>query len=467
MRPLSRSLRAAALTLAAAFVLAPSAHAVRPHGKLRTTGPVKVVKPFKGKAAARPLASAAAAFGHGGFAGVGDTTCCHNPSELGGAVGDTQFVQVDANQVTVFDRYGAQLKQQPISAFGGANASEPRVLFDRFLHRWFIVTIDTAQPQGISVYTSKTSSATGAYYAVGYSLPGAGGLSRNLRMGMDTEGLFLVWDQFTEGAAYARTGAIALSKAYLTNGKFQSVGFYDALPPLTPPVVMDANRPGSYFIAAHPDGDKLRVYQATSMHRGGPLGFKFDVAVPAYSNAFIATQSSPMGILVGDVNFKGSSYQVGDLVMNTHTISRGGRPTARWYAINVETEALARAGRLFESATSDDFAPTLAAAGDSVFFTWTSTDTHNATLAKRHDPRMRYAAYKAGDATTNKFGYAAVTGDEYVPAEGTDAPWGRGQVTVAPKGFNACADDTYAFAIGQFAANSTRWQGYVKKFGTC
>lgn len=466
----TRLLQVAAISLLAALLLAAPAGAVKPRAKLKALGPVKVVKPFKGKAAkARPLASAAALYPRGGFPGALEPFCCHVPSLMGGAVGETEVVQTDAANVTVFSRTGPQRKQSNLDQFCGAESTEPRVLYDRFLKRWFFAFIADTDPQSLCILTSKTASAAGAYHVVAFQLPGAGGRSRGLRLGMDTDGLFVVFDQYSSGNAYVRSGAIAFSKAYLVRGLFPNVGFYDALPPLTPPVVVDARRPSSYFLAAGPTTTKLTVYRATAMHRGGSLSLAGEIPVPAYTGAIFATQPGTDEVLLtGNANFKTPSYQTEGLLMNAHTINRNGRPTVRWYGINIDELTIARQGRLFESGTSDDFGASVAASGDSVFFSWTSTDSRNATALDQHGPRMRFAAYKVGDASTNKVGVSAATGPVYTGAGGTESAWSPGQVSLAPQGATSkCNSGTYAFAVGPIAEDATHWRGFVKKFSTC
>ena len=108
----------------------------------------------------------------------------YSPSDVNGAIGPNQYVQVANAAVAVFDRSGALLLgPEPISTlwngFGGlcetTNGGDPIVLYDRAADRWLISQLADSGANGTSVpylncvAVSTSGDPTGAYYR--YAFP--------------------------------------------------------------------------------------------------------------------------------------------------------------------------------------------------------------------------------------------------------------------------------------------------------
>lgn len=476
--PLRRLAVAVAVVLGALLLAGPGVAlgttSIKPKRELVPRS-VEVARPF-GSVKQGATARASTLHFHGGFPGATATSPI-NPPDVGGAVSSGQFVQTDAQSVTVLTRDGVEKARVPLNDWCGGFTSSARVLYDRRLQRWFMTFLTSGEDQVLCIWASRGYSATGEWNVYGFPLPTpTDGFGAGQRLGMDGDAIFVAYDQYDEFGDYARSAVLPISKSDLLSADNFSIPFYDAVPPLVPPVMTDNAHPSSFFIYAPTSGTKLKLYAGTALHRGGPLTPMDDVTVPAYTAPPAAGLPDSGARLETESAFTGPSYQVGSQLVNAHTINRNGHPTNRWYMIDVNSSTLLRSGRLFESSTSDDFSPSIAASkGDgcqcepigSVFFTWTSTDERNATVSKRHNPRMRAAAWVTEDTTTNRSGSAVITGDEYAPAPEELNGWGRSQVTLNPRGFGSCPASTQAFAIGPRAVDKEHFGAYIKRIGTC
>lgn len=420
----------------------------------------------------------------GSFEGLNPGACCARPPDTHGAVGLNHFVEVtNTAGVGVFSKSGTKLKQTSLNSFFGYTAKtifDPRVLYDSRWNRWVIVATafqESSTAQKVFVAVSSTSDPTGGFYRYQFDPPEpAGDFFDFPQLGMDQDAVIITANIFS-GNTYVRSRLIGLPKSAIYNGKGFSEPYFNLGTPGTvaPPNVLDKNA-NAYLVAAT-DSTHLRLFRATGLGRSNAsVVTQADVVVPSYSVPPDARQPGTTNRLdTLDARFQNNSTQVGNALLNVHTVNDSGFPTPRWYQINTSANNISTSGAFFEAADSDDFNPHIVGStvggGSSnpigrMFFTWSSTD---AVGTGQHQARVKGSGRLATD-STNLIGGTTFTEAStfYNPSTDGVERWGDySAVSIDPVGTSTCPVGQRAYLVNERHISSTVWGSRVGKLGYC
>ena len=132
-------------------------------------------------------------------------------------------------------------------------------------------------------------------------------------------------------------------------------------------------------------------------------------------------------------------------------------------------------GFFFESATSEDFNPSIAvnAAGEAIVV-WNSTDVWNSTPSLRHNARIRFSGRRATDGLgVIPAGESLVTSSSAlignpVPSGGATQRWGDySAVSLDSKGTATCAINRRAAVFNEKVIDSGTWGSQYALVGFC
>ena len=160
------------------------------------------------------------------------------PPDQALAANNNQVLEIVNNVLRAFDNNGNPLIPVVSTAaalgLGGLHLSDPILLFDPSVGRWFFVQLIWSSPSatcgsssfcGFVIAVSKTSNALGAYFVYRYQTPS------NLlscptfncfpdypKVGYDANGLYITADMFSNAGPFVGVTTYALAKTALVNG---------------------------------------------------------------------------------------------------------------------------------------------------------------------------------------------------------------------------------------------------------
>jgi hypothetical protein len=463
--------------------------------------PQETYNPIIGRQTARPavgpesiLAPPAAQLS---FTGEDIATCCLRPPDTHGAVGLNQFVEVTNGEgVTVFSKGGAKLKQTSFASFFGYTTTsifDPRVVYDKVWNRWIIhaesFNID-ATTQNVFIAASTSSDPSGSYCLYKFDVPEVAGSNDFYdypQLGMDQDAAIItanIFDSPASGSPYLRSRMFAPPKAALYNCRGFSVPYFNlgAVGTVAPPIVEDGN--SNAYLLNWFNSTTLKLFRATNLGRSGAsVVLQANITIPAVSAGPPMRQpgSGTLGPPTG--RFQNASTQIGDGLLNIHTVATGSFPIPKWYQVDTEgaganTIPAGRSGFFFESGTSDDSNPSIvgSAVGGTasnpigrMFVTWTSTDALNSTVSLRHLARVKGSGRLATDATTitggATFGTASVA---YNPTTDNPERWGDySAVSIDPVAAGACGVGQRAWIVNEQNTTASLWGSRFGRLGFC
>ncbi|WP_067284991.1 hypothetical protein [Streptomyces jeddahensis] len=424
-----------------------------------------------------------------GFEGLNAGSCCARPPDTHGAVGVNHFVEITNHRgVGVFRKSdGALVKNTTLNSFFGYTARtifDPRIVYDRRWDRWVVFAVafqESSTVQNVFLGVSRTSDPTGAYYLYRFDVPEpAGDFFDYPQLGMDQDALIVTANIFS-GTTYVRSRAFGIPKAAAYNGRSFGRPYFDLGTPGTvaPPIVEDDNAHAFLVSASAGDPTRLRLFRATGLGRSAPaIVLQAFVPVSAFAVPPDARQPGTTDRLdTLNARFQNVSTQIGSHLLNVHTINAGNRPTAKWYQIDTATNTVpaGRSGYVLESATSDDFNPSVAGSavgGTSanpigrMFFTWTSTSVASGAA---HHATMKGSGRLATD-TANVTGGTtfARASTAYNPSSDTVERWGDySAVSIDPVGTSTCPVGQRAWIVNERHVNATVWGSRFGRLGFC
>jgi hypothetical protein len=277
----------------------------------------------------------------------------------------------------------------------------------------------------------------------------------------------------------------APSKASLYNCRGFSAPYINlgAVGTVAPPIVED-NNANAYLISFF-NSTTVKLFRATNLGRSNASAvLQANVAIPAVSPGPAMRQPGTAGTLGPPTGrFQNASTQIGDGLLNIHTVATGSFPTPKWYQFDTEgaganTLPAGRTGFVEESTSSDDSNPAIAGsavgapAGNPIgrmFVTWNATDVTNSTLSLRHQVRVKGSGRLATDAATIvgglNFGQAPVA---YNPTADNPERWGDySAVSIDPSAAGACDVGQRAYVVNEQQTSATLWGSRFGRLGFC
>ncbi|MFD5795386.1 hypothetical protein ACFWIO_17950 [Streptomyces diastatochromogenes] len=421
----------------------------------------------------------------GSFEGLSQP-CCLRPPDTTGAVGKGQYVEtVNGAGFGVFSKSdGSLLKNVSFASFFGYSAQsifDPRVLYDKKWNRWVISAEafpESSTVQKVFYAVSTTSDATKDFFLYTFDPPeNPGDFYDFPQLGLDQDALIVTANIFDSSLNYVRTRAFGIAKADVYNGGNFGFTYFDLGTPGTvaPPVVED-NNSSDFLVAAASADNKLSLFKATGLGRSNDSIVQLpDVSVPAYTVPPAARQPGTASLLdSSDSRFSQNSTQIGNQLLNIHTIAESGLPTPRYYQINTDTSAVTTSGIVVESGNSDDFNASVAGSPvggtatnniGRMFFTWSSTQVNSPTHQVRVKSGGRLASGPADVVGGNTHSTASTF---YDPTGDPVERWGDySAVTINPSATNTCAVGNRAYVVNERQISTTSWGSRIGKLGFC
>ncbi|MEU4033414.1 hypothetical protein [Streptomyces collinus] len=422
----------------------------------------------------------------GSFEGLSQP-CCLRPPDTTGAVGKSQYVEtVNGAGFGVYSKSdGSLLKNVSFASFFGYSAQtifDPRVLYDKRWNRWVISAEafqESSTVQKVFYAVSTGSDATGSFYIYTFDPPeNPGDFYDFPQLGLDQDAVIVTANIFNSSDVYVRSRAFGMPKADLYNGVATNFPYFSLGTPGTvaPPVVED-NNASDFLVAAAPADSKLSLFKATGLGRSSAAIVQLpDVPVAAYTVPPNGRQPGTASLLdSSDSRFAQNSTQIGNQLLNIHTIDNGGLPTPTWRQINTDLSSVTAGGVVVESGTSDDFNASVAGSPvggtasnpiGRMFFTWTSTDV---TTGSAHQVRVKSGGRLATDPPNVTGGNTHSTASTfYDPTSDAVERWGDySAVTINPSSTSTCAVGNRAYVVNERQISTTSWGSRIGKLGFC
>lgn len=424
------------------------------------------------------------------FEGINQTNAGGGyPPDTHGAVSESYFVEIVNFRVVVYNKAGTLLRSTALNAFFGSTefVFDPRIVYDQTWKRFVISASigkkDSTKPRFL-LAISRTSDPLGAWwtYSAGISGSFSGGSYVNgdwvdyPGLGMDQDAVLLTANIFTFGNAYKTTVMIPIAKARLYNGLGWSAPVFGALAPtLQPPIVTEYDQNNkAYFVAAN--NNALRLYRGENLSNPNQATLVLQSNIPA---AFaVPPDARQLGAAKRldtlDGRFVNSSTQYGDSLWNVHTVNLGGYPTPKFYQIDTEgagVNTFKQSGYFYDRSTSEDFNASIAANRfNEVFVTWNSTDVANATVAERHNVRIRMSGRQPADpAGVIPRGTSLWQSSSALTGNGVDLQrWGDySAVSLDPSTTATCSRNRRAWVVNEKINSASVWGSRVARIGFC
>ncbi|KYK27468.1 hypothetical protein AYK20_02640 [Thermoplasmatales archaeon SG8-52-1] len=267
----------------------------------------------------------------------GDATSWSYPPDSCGAAGPNHFVEVVNRNFAVYNKStGEELINILLGAFLPESNGDPRVLYDQYSDRWFIIVCDFNTKLFLAV--SKSSDPTGSWFKCSFVVSEGSDQGKwpdYPTLGVDEDGIYT--------AAYMIGGSsgmsiFALEKAPLID-EDPSLGDIYAFRELTwegaiQPVHTFGTTEGEYFVSRG-SSTTLRVRVLTGLLSTPVLTELGFVNIPSHSEPPDAPAlGSTVPLDTVGHRLMNAVYRDG-YIWTAHCIDVGGRAASRWYKINV------------------------------------------------------------------------------------------------------------------------------------
>ncbi|MFJ9827213.1 hypothetical protein ACIRSU_23050 [Streptomyces sp. NPDC101160] len=411
------------------------------------------------------------------------------PPDTHGAVGKVNFVEVTNGEgVSVFTKTTGTLQKQTSFAsffnYTDQTIFDPRVAYDKTWNRWVVTAEAFPEAGGAQYYfvaVSKTSDPKGSYVITQINVSGLGGFFDYPQLGLDQDAVLTTANIFSDEDAYLGSVAFGIGKAQLYNGlDFDAPAFDLGTPGTVAPPIVEDNNTNSFFVAASPaDNTHLKLFKGSNLGRSAAtIVTAPDVTVSAFSAPAPASQPGTDQTLDAlDARFQNNSTQIGNQLLNVHSTGSV-QSTPTWYQINTGTSALTAGGIFYETATSDDFNPSIV--GSTVngtnanpigqfFVTWSATDIGGMNTTP-HQVRVKGSGRLATDPVSfaggSTFGPTAST--FYNPDADPVGRWGDySAVAIDPSPATNCPVGNRAYLVNERQNSQTQWSSRWGRLGFC
>ena len=325
--------------------------------------------------------------------GLNDTAI---PPDSNGAVGPNHFVELINGRFAVYGKTnGGLLKsmtdlsfwnQAGITFRAGWDITDPRIVYDPTVQRWFAAQVDFDPSSVINTNrfllgVSANTDPTGAWKAVAIpSDPGGNNFGDFPTFGLDAQGVYLSAVMFdASGNAIGSTllsvpkAGLLLNPPVITNRTWFGIlnlatrGYV-----LQPAVCVDGSPAGNVLAAGSLGYDNVTgpvtnttLISSTIQNAAGPgsatLASATTTTVPGYTVPFNPFQPDGSDNLDdGDSRFSASVYRVGGVLFAVHGTEVNNVAAIRWYRINATNHAVLESGTITNS-TLELFYPSIAA----------------------------------------------------------------------------------------------------------
>jgi hypothetical protein len=328
--------------------------------------------------------------------GLNDTEV---PPDTEGAVGPSHFVELINGRFAAYRKSNGSLAtsmtdsnfwvQAGITFPTNRAITDPRILYDPSVQRWFAAEIDfdvsgVANTNHFLLAVSATSDPTGAWKAVSIaSDPGGNNSADFPTLGLDAAGVYLSADLFDVNGNPVGSTLLSLPKAGLllttpviTNRTWFGVLSYASRGNILQPAVAVDGSSGGNVLSTGGLGYDLNTGKPVTdttlkgcnvQNAAGPgsatLSSSTTPSVPGYTAPFPPYQPDDTQTLdPGDCRFSASIYRVGGVLFAAHSTVVSGFDAIRWYRINATNYAVLESGTISASASMMDlYYPSIAA----------------------------------------------------------------------------------------------------------
>lgn len=314
------------------------------------------------------------------------------PPDANGAVGPNHFVEFINGRFTVYSKANGirALSKDDVSFWSvagvslpaGYDVTDPRVVYDPSVQRWFAAQIDY-DPTGAKntnrflVAVSATSDPTGAWNGVAFlSDPNGVNFADFPTLGLDANGVYLSGDYFDAAQNAVRPVLVSIPKADLLAAtpttsrlKFFTGLSYSANGQiLQPAVCVDGSAAGGVLAVGslgldfvpHSTLNALTILNGSSANAS--LSSALTVSVPAYNVQLNPIQPGESSATLddGDARFSAAVRVVGGVLYAVHGTEVNNYAALRWYRLNATNFSVIESGTI-TNATLDLFYPSIAA----------------------------------------------------------------------------------------------------------
>ena len=330
----------------------------------------------------------------GSTLGLNDTAI---PPDTEGAAGPNHFVELINGRFAVYSKAsGGVMKSMTDVSFwnqagvtfpAGRDITDPRIVYDPSVQRWFAAQIDF-DPNGVIntnrflLAISANTDPTGPWKAVAIpSDPGGNNSADFPTLGLDAQGVYLSADMFDANGDSVGATLLSLPKAGLLLGTpvitnrtwFGILSYANRGYVLQPAVCVDGSIAGNvlatgglgYDLSTGDSVTNTTLVSCTIQNAAGPgsatLTSSTFVSVPGYTVPFDPYQpDGSFNLDDGDSRFTASVYRVGGVLFAVHGTEVNDLAAVRWYRINAANNVVLESGTITDS-TLDLFYPSIAA----------------------------------------------------------------------------------------------------------
>ena len=341
----------------------------------------------------------------------GDATSWSYPPDSCGAAGPNHFVEVVNRNFAVYEKStGEELINILLGAFLPESNGDPRVLYDQFSDRWFVIVCDFNTKIFLAV--SKSNDPTGSWFKCSFVVSEGSDQGKwpdYPTLGVDEDGIYT--------AAYMIGGSngmsiFALDKAPLIDEDpslgdiyaFRELPWDGSIQP-----VHTFGTPGGEYFVSRGSSTTLRVRILTDLLSTPVLTELGFVNIPSHSEPPDAPAlGSTVPLDTVGHRLMNAVYRDG-YIWTAHCIDVGGRAASRWYKLDVLNTTLDDYGTV-EDPTLYYFFPTIMVNpnGDAIMgFTGSCSGQYAAAYytGRSADDPLGYMAppvlFKEGEATYN------------------------------------------------------------------
>lgn len=318
------------------------------------------------------------------------------PPDSDGAAGPLHYVELINGRFSIFDKSnGSKLKTMTDLSFwnqagltfpSGWDVTDPRVIYDPSVQRWFASQIDFDPAGRINtnrflVAVSTTADPTGTWKAVAIPTdPGGNDFADFPTLGIDAQGVYISGDMFDANSAPVGPSLLSIPKASLladppvTNGLtwFGVLSYNTRGDILQPAICVDGSDQGHVLSTASIGLDasgnfvtntslvNFRIQNVSGVPKATLTGSSLLTVAP-YTVPLDPTQPDGSNNLDdGDARFSACVREVGGVLYAVHGTEIGNLAALRWYRIDGSTQTVLESGTISDP-VMDLFYPSIAA----------------------------------------------------------------------------------------------------------